>query len=71
MENREEHQGIDIWAMAAALYSATEQIKVLDGRLVELAKKVIDENQRLAERVSLLESQMMAVMADEKKAGLN
>jgi hypothetical protein len=69
--NDMEDQKIDLLALAAALFDATQKITILDGRLTQLAQKVIDENQQLAERISLLESQMMAVMADEKQAGLN
>jgi hypothetical protein len=53
------------------LQAVTDAATTNNNRLQELAKKVIDENQRLAERVSMLEAQMMAVMADEKRAGLN
>jgi hypothetical protein len=70
-ENREENQGIDIWAMAAALYNASEQIKVLDQRLIELTQKHIREVQELTDRADRLEAEIMALHGDAKQQGLN
>jgi hypothetical protein len=69
--NDMENQKIDPLALGAALYTAGVQIKVLDGRLVELAQKVIDENQRLTDRLYVLEAEIMALHGDAKRQGLN
>jgi hypothetical protein len=70
-ENREENQRIDIWAMAAALFDATQKITILDGRLVELTEKHIREVQQLTDRLDRLESEIMALHGDAKQQGLN
>jgi hypothetical protein len=69
MEN--ENQGIDILALAAALFDATQKITILDGRLVELTQKHIREVQELTDRMDVLQSEIMALHGDVKRQGLN
>jgi hypothetical protein len=69
MEN--ENQGVNILALAAALFNASEQIKVLDGRLTQLAEKHVKEMQAASDRMDLLESRLMALSADPEQLGLN
>jgi hypothetical protein len=68
MEN--ESQGIDILALAAALFDATQKITILDGRLIELTQKHIREVQELTDRLDVLEARLMG-MSDPHEAGLN
>jgi hypothetical protein len=69
MEN--ENQGVNILALAAALFDATQKITILDGRLVELTEKHNAEMQAASDRMDHLESRLMALSADPEQLGLN
>jgi hypothetical protein len=69
MEN--ENQGVNILALAAALYTASEQIKLLDGRLTQLAEKHNAEVKFLKDEIDLLRIDVMRLSSDAKQTGLN